>query len=112
MPRHVFVGDAVHLKQSPCPVCGHKLDGLTPAKFDTPPAKQDDWVPTNTSFSICIYCASMLRFEGERKLRKVTPEDLVELLNAEPELFSLLHKMADFANGMIRDRQRKNYRKN
>jgi hypothetical protein len=54
----------------------------------------------------------MLRFEGERKLRKVTPEDLVELLNAEPELFNLLHKMADFANGMIRDRQRKNYRKN
>jgi len=112
MSRYVFIGHGVRLQQSPCPVCGHKLDGLAPARLGTPPEKPEDWIPDDTCFSICTYCASMLRFVDDHDLRKVTPDDLVELLNAEPEVFSLLHNLANIANGLVRDRQRNNYGRN
>jgi hypothetical protein len=110
--KYVFIGHGVRLQQSPCPVCGHRLDGLQPAQLDAPPDKPDDWTPNSGSFSICVYCGSMLRFVDAHDLRKATPDDLVELLNAEPEVFTLLHKMADVAKGLVRDRQRKQYRSN
>lgn len=112
--RYVHIGKDFRRQQSPCPVCHHLLDGLTLATLDGRSARVegDDYTPDSDCFSICVYCASMLRFVDDHTLRKATPDDLVELLNADPKIFDLLHKMASVADGLVRDRQRQNYGKN
>jgi hypothetical protein len=62
--------------------------------------------PTENSFSICLYCAVILRFETGNQLRKATPDDLIELMTNDPKLFDLLQNLAATAQWRIDDARR------
>ncbi len=67
---------------SKCPCCDAKLDAATGIGGDTP--------PDPGSFSICSYCKSLLVYDNDLALRKVTNEDLDEL---DPEKLAFLQKV-------------------
>lgn len=53
----------------PCPECGAELDHVT-VYFGKPV------LPTPGDFSVCSYCATVLIFDVDLKMRPATREDL------------------------------------
>lgn len=56
------------VKPNICPNCGKTLDAATACEGDRKPAPGD--------FTVCIYCAIILRFDNDMNLREVTKEEL------------------------------------
>lgn len=67
-----------------CPSCDALLD-------DSRSLKDRMHKPTPDSFSICAYCAAVLRFNEDLSLRTTTSADLDEL---DPETRSLVERAA------------------
>jgi hypothetical protein len=105
MKDEVSFGATQRVVQSPCPQCGHRLDALTVVTLNEPPSS--DLTPTKNSFSICLYCATILRFEAVNRLRKATPDDLVEIMADDPKLFDLLQDLVRGAQWRISNARRR-----
>jgi hypothetical protein len=108
MRDEVFLGPDRRMQQSPCPQCGHRLDGITPAALNRLPAP----FPDEGDFSVCMYCGSVLRFESNGKLHKATPDDLAELINNDPKAFTLIQTVTVAAKMASDDRRRNKFRSN
>lgn len=57
---------------SPCPVCGKNLDAATSIE-------KEEAVPGPGDLSICLYCATVSRFDDNLKLEQITNEEFAEL---------------------------------
>lgn len=58
--------------QTLCPTCGNLLDGATcPTEEDASPSEGD--------LSICLYCGTMLEFQADLTLCKLSDEKYAEL---------------------------------
>lgn len=69
-----------------CPKCGHLLDAATnPARKPLPPAAG--------SFSVCIECAAILRFQKDLTLEAAPADDLAAFGKTNPEQLQLLRRM-------------------
>jgi hypothetical protein len=69
-----------------CPYCEKLLDGASGLDHDSAPSPDD--------FTVCIYCAQILRFKNDMSLRKVTPYELQKMSRKEPRLRASLELMA------------------
>src|SRR5215467_4528027 len=95
------LGHSIYWDHASCPVCKQTLTGITPATLNKP----DNWRPDEGDFSICVHCAAFLRFETPRRLRQCTSEDLLELMNNQPDTFSMLQKMGSAAKYCVNKRR-------
>ena len=88
------------VKSAACPRCGKIVDGATNL--------MDKTAPKGGDFSVCIYCAAVLRFTGDLGLRKATGDELAILLDRRPEAFSLLIQAKVAAQLCLRERAGRN----
>lgn len=63
-----------------CRKCGYKHDAFTGVK-------NENSKPSPGSFSLCAECGEISKFSSDLKLVPVTPEDLVALNDADPDMF-------------------------
>lgn len=63
--------EIVKLEKDKCPICGKELDSATSAHGNDRPSPGD--------ISICIYCATILRFDENLKLGEFPQEELIAL---------------------------------
>lgn len=56
---------------APCPTCGKKLDAATCMSSDAQPRPGD--------YTVCLYCANVLRFRDGMKLAVLSLEDAEDL---------------------------------
>lgn len=63
-------GEVKHIRvpKSDCPNCGYTMDCATPT-LDNP-----DAVPGKDDFTYCIRCGSLLRFDADLKLARLTEQ--------------------------------------
>jgi hypothetical protein len=71
--------------ESTCPECGKKLDAATDPTDETNRPKPGD-------ISVCVYCGSLFAFDFDMRLRAVTPEEEMEIMD-NPELRTLILKI-------------------
>jgi len=83
-----------------CPRCGKVMDAATNL--------MDKTAPQGGDFSVCIYCAAVLRFTDDLDLRKATGDELAMLLDRQPEAFSLLIRVKVAARLCLRERAGRN----
>jgi len=83
-----------------CPHCGKIMDGAT--NYTGPTA------PKGGDFSVCIYCAAVLRFTGEMVLAEATREDLAMLREAQPDIYVLLRQIEIAARLCLIERMQRN----
>ncbi len=57
------------VKPACCPECLHILDGATMMDGEK------DAVPVEGDYSVCVYCATPLKFTSDLSLRRLTPEE-------------------------------------
>jgi hypothetical protein len=107
MPKRVYFGKGNRITASWCPQCNLELDGVTIMRTDGP----KDGLPEEGDYSICVYCAAILRFGAGLQLRKATPEDITEARKA-PEMFGLLQTAHTAALMAIADRRKENFMAN
>jgi len=107
--KTVFFGKVQEAKQSHCPVCREKLDAITPTSSDTP---SPGFIPDTGDFSVCIYCAAILRFRADRQLCMATAFDLMELCEKQPHTHSMLQRIAAAARMRVEMARRMQYRSN
>jgi hypothetical protein len=81
-----------------CPICHTLLTGANPL--------EDDIRPKPGDFTVCIVCASILRFAEDFTLLRCTPAELAELERQQPESYKVLVKFAKGAAEMARERER------
>lgn len=67
----------------------------------------DKTAPQGGDFSVCLYCAAVLRFSDDLGLRKATGDELAVLLDRQPEAFSLLLRVKVAARQRLKERMRK-----
>jgi hypothetical protein len=65
------LGPKRRIKLSFCPECGFPCDGCSHADGK-------DILPEEGDFSICISCATPLRFNADLSVRKMVPDDWLE----------------------------------
>jgi hypothetical protein len=87
-------------------MCGATLDAVTILNNEGKPQ------PVPGDYTVCLYCATMLRFKIDLSVRVVTREDLKELLDEEPKQFALLQEAMNVVNQWRVERKRANYRNN
>jgi uncharacterized protein with PIN domain len=76
-----------------CPVCNSMLDGVTNIE-------NEDVLPENGDFSVCLYCNTILQFETDDtgfKYKKVSIEELKTLQLENPTFFNQLAITQDVA---------------
>lgn len=66
-----------------CPKCNAKLDGVTEMG-------EGDGLPNPGDVSVCLYCATILRFDDALVPKEITADDMDDMDN---ETVILLHRM-------------------
>lgn len=69
---------------SPCPYCGNMLDGATSFEGQT---------PRQGNYSVCLVCASLLKFGKRMVLQKVSNEEIKMLDTKEPHFMEKIRHM-------------------
>ncbi len=64
-----------------CPICHALLD-------DAESITEGNNTPSEGDFTVCLYCAGILRYTEKILLCKVNPEDLAELRKKSPKTYS------------------------
>ena len=81
--RRTHVGEGVNMRPSPCPVCGRVLDAASMVGGEGRPKPGD--------FTVCMYCSSILRFDGNLSLRQ--PGDRALIMAQRSEVWPLLERV-------------------
>lgn len=86
------------LPNSPCPVCGKKLDAAS--ESTGAPVK-----PVEGDFSVCLYCGALLRFGAHLVIVKASLDELMQLQTEQPLTFKHLMEIRDQARVLRQQRQ-------
>ena len=78
-----MIGNAYQIEPSGCPVCFRKLDGTTCLTADAKPKSGD--------VSVCFYCASLLEYDENLNVIKMTEKTMRELdLDTQAQLLNAI----------------------
>jgi hypothetical protein len=75
--------------ESRCPACNYKLDAATIADGE-------DRLPECGDTSVCLNCGQVLRYDPDLMLRKVTPQEIRELMEEAPDSWAVIEKAQRF----------------
>ena len=92
---------ATKLKAQACPACGKLLDAASSIM-------DSERGPRNGDYTVCLYCAAILRYTKSMNLAPVTSDEILELRNEEPESFRALMKMVIAIRQFQRERAERN----
>jgi hypothetical protein len=99
----IVIGHSLLLESGSCPVCKMVLDEISPVNTEG--------IPEPGSYTVCMYCGSILRFGLGMRLEEISKDELREMAK-DSELFELLTVLVKAAKELILDRQRKKARHN
>lgn len=86
----IHMGPSRYLDEAgECPVCHCHLDGY--GAVSTEPT--EDWDPKPGDYTVCLKCATVLRYEIGMQYSQATRDDLKELQEHQPECFTMLSKL-------------------
>lgn len=74
--------DTFRIRENICPYCNKKLDACSNMTGEDGPDDGD--------FTLCLYCAAVLRFNNDLTIRPATRDDMFQFSVEQPELFNLL----------------------
>lgn len=75
--------NAIRYKEQHCPSCNHILDAATHIE-------NDEVIPSEGDYSICMYCGEILRFGKDQELILATQEDLENLIDVDMDVYDQL----------------------
>jgi len=88
------------MKEAKCPRCGRVMDGATNCTGDGAPSAGD--------FTVCFYCATILRFGFALQLEMPARADFEELMRQPPETLFTLGKIQHLVRARARERAGRN----
>ena len=66
-----------------CTVCSHKLDAVSPMSGD------ENAVPKEGDFTVCLYCCSILRFTENLRLRQLFDGEFEQIDDEDKETLEI-----------------------
>jgi hypothetical protein len=94
----ILLGESRRLATDPrCPSCAAILNGVTPAGMYGPLRK----LPNPGDFTVCCYCAAILRFAPDLALENVSAEEMARFEPEERELLDVMVRVAKSMSGTV-----------